>query len=156
VPGVRVLCDPDMLLEGYSFDTSHTDAPPKLLTRQPWPPAWSDSPAWLPIAGAPHKAELAHHEAAIAAVTVATAASAVPWRPLASGAHETALTADEPGGAAITPFVERDKRRAPPQASKTICSGRVGSRSARSRCSRRRTHSPVWDSAATVRKIESG
>lgn len=107
--GVRVLADADMLLEGHSFDTGDANAMPKLVSRQPWPSAWTDAPVWLARA-APGWGDAANPGAAVAAVSVAPTASAVDWKPLAPGATKAAA-ADrrELGDASINPQLNTDR-----------------------------------------------
>jgi hypothetical protein len=111
---VRVQTDADVLLEAHSFDPGDADAMPKLVTRQPWPPAWSEEPVWAPSTGAPRWADPNQAEAAIAAVKITTAVGAASWKPLAPGVAEAEPATTEPGGAAFTPFGERDKPRTEP------------------------------------------
>ena len=49
--GLRVLQGDDLLLEGHAYDPSDRNALPTLLSRQLWPPAWVDTPVWLPAEG---------------------------------------------------------------------------------------------------------
>lgn len=110
--GVRVLTDADMMLEGHSFDPGDADATPMLVTRQPWPPAWSDAPVWLPIPGSPRWADPARPESVIAAVKVDPAASAVPWKSLAPDVVVMAAAPRALGDASINPLVDDSRPRA--------------------------------------------
>jgi Domain of unknown function (DUF5122) beta-propeller len=108
--GVRVLTDA-VQLEGHAFDPTDADALPKLRTRQPWPPAWTDAPVWVPTAGVPRWADPEKPDVGVAAVGVAAAASAAAWRSLVPGVAEVAAVSGDPGGAVLNPYAGGDRYR---------------------------------------------
>jgi len=126
---VRVLTDADMQLEGYALNPADADATPQLVSRQPWPPAWSDAPGWLAGGSAARWADPARPKESVAVVRAGPRARTMAWEPLARNAPDASLpTSDaptaatlasesnavsgEPGAAAFNPYATPDGHRA--------------------------------------------
>jgi hypothetical protein len=108
VIAVRVMGDTDMWLEGHSLDVRDANAVPRLLSRQPWPPAWGESPQWKADAGAQRWVDPSIPHASFAAVPAAAQAKVPNWTSLAAVAIASAPDAKDAGGAAMMPFGARE------------------------------------------------
>lgn len=109
VLGLRVQQGDDMLLEAHAFDPTEPDALPQVISRQLWPPAWTDAPVWLATGGGWRWVDPAN----LAAPSVAAVRSGPrgwKWVSLVPVTPAAAIVAPEPGGAVYNPFPARAGR----------------------------------------------